>query len=118
MHQDYRKLLDEKGIDALIIATPDHNRALPCILACQAGKDIYAEKPLSLTIREGRTMVQAVRSIGGCFGRLATALDGHEPHRSQFVSGGGLGKISRVKAFNYAAGPHSQTCPPNRSPQI
>ena len=42
-----------------MVPTPEHWRALPCIQACQAGKDVYAEKPLSLTIREGRAMVQA-----------------------------------------------------------
>jgi predicted dehydrogenase len=104
MHQDYRKLLDEKGIDALIIATPDHNRALPCILACQAGKDIYAEKPLSLTIREGRAMVQAVRKYRRVL-QVGSQQRSMAMNRiaSQFVSGGGLGKITRVKAFNYAS---------------
>lgn len=58
---DYREILDQKGIDAVVITVPDHWHALMSIHACQAGKDVYCEKPLSLTIMEGRRMVQAAR---------------------------------------------------------
>ncbi|WP_166819961.1 Gfo/Idh/MocA family protein [Thalassoroseus pseudoceratinae] len=59
---DYRELLDQADIDAVVISTPDHWHALPTIHACQAGKDVYCEKPLSLTIGEGRLMVEAARA--------------------------------------------------------
>ncbi len=58
---DFRDLLDKKEIDAVGIATPDHWHALQTIWACQAGKDVYVEKPISYTIDEGRKMVQAAR---------------------------------------------------------
>ena len=58
---DFRDLLDDKGIDAVSIATPDHWHALHTIWACQAGKDVYVEKPLSWSIEEGRKMVEAAR---------------------------------------------------------
>lgn len=61
MVDDFRKILDRKDIDAVMIATPDHWHAIMTIDACNAGKDVYVEKPLSITIHEGRKMVEAVR---------------------------------------------------------
>lgn len=58
---DYRKLLEDKSIDAVVIATPDHQHAVMTVNAARAGKDIYVEKPLANTVREGRAMVNAVR---------------------------------------------------------
>ena len=82
VYQDYRKLLDRQDIDAVIVGTGEFQRVLPCIHACQAGKDVYAEKPLTLYIQEGRALVDAVRRHGRDFAsRLAAAIDGHQPRR-------------------------------------
>jgi len=58
---DFRKLIDREDLDAVVIATPDHWHAIQTITACDAGKDVYVEKPLSITVREGRRMVEAAR---------------------------------------------------------
>jgi predicted dehydrogenase len=61
---DFRKLLEHKDIDAVIVATPEHWHAIPMIAACEAGKDVYVEKPISHTILEGRRMVEAANKHG------------------------------------------------------
>ena len=58
---DFRDVLDQKDIDAVVIATPDHWHAIPAVKACQAGKDVYVEKPLAHNIVEGRAIVTAAR---------------------------------------------------------
>jgi predicted dehydrogenase len=60
-YSDFRKLLDDKDIQAVVVSTPDHWHALMTIMACAAGKDVYVEKPLTLFIKEGRWMVEAAR---------------------------------------------------------
>src|SRR5262249_20935553 len=60
-YSDFRKLLENKDIDAVVISVPDHWHALITIAACEAGKDVYCEKPLTLAIAEGRAMVEAAR---------------------------------------------------------
>jgi predicted dehydrogenase len=60
-YKDFRRVLDRDDIDAVVIATPDHWHAVQTIMACQAGKDVYVEKPLSVTVREGRKMVEAAK---------------------------------------------------------
>jgi len=100
---DYRRVLDRDDIDAVVVATGDFQRVLPCIEACAAGKDVYAEKPLSLSIREGRALVSAVRrhdrvlQVGTqqrsmAINRLACGL----------VRDGKLGRIEEVRAINYS----------------
>ena len=61
METEYRKVLEDKDIDVVSIATPNHWHALQTIWACQAGKDVYVEKPVSHTLLEGRKMVEAAR---------------------------------------------------------
>ena len=101
-YTDYRQLLDRKDVDAVITATPDHWRALVCIHACQAGKDIYAEKPMSLTIREGRLMVQAVRKYGRVFqtGSQQRSMAANR-FGCELIRNGRIGKIESVIGHNY-----------------
>lgn len=63
-YKDFRRLLDSDNVDAVVIATPDHWHALMMIAACRAGKDVYVEKPLSLTVVEGRKMVEVAEETG------------------------------------------------------
>ena len=101
-YQDYRKLLDSSDVQAIVTATPDHWRALVCIHACQAGKDIYAEKPMTLTIREGRLMVEAVRKYKRVFqtGSQQRSMWANEVG-CKLVRSGAIGKVKRVLAKNY-----------------
>jgi predicted dehydrogenase len=62
--EDYRELLDDDSIDAVCIATPDHWHAIQTIDACRKGKDVYVEKPLAITLEEGRRMIQVARETG------------------------------------------------------
>lgn len=101
-YTDYRKLLEQRDVDAVIVATPDHWHALASIHACQAGKDVYCEKPLSLTVREGRAMVAAARRYGRVF-QTGSQRRSMKHHRlgCQIVRAGWLGKIQQVIAHNY-----------------
>lgn len=100
--QDYRRLLERQDVDAVITATPEHWRLLTCVESCQAGKDVYAEKPLSLTIREGRLIVQAARKYQRVFQVGSQQRSQWQNHAGcKLVRDGGLGKILKVIAHNY-----------------
>ncbi len=103
VYQDYRKILERKDIDAVIVATGEFQRIIPCIEACQAGKDVYAEKPLTLTIQEGRALVNAVRKYNRIL-QVGTQQRSMEMNRvaCELVRSGGLGKILEVRAIAYA----------------
>lgn len=101
-YQDYRKLLERKDVDAIITATPDHWRAIVCIHACQAGKDIYAEKPMTLTIYEGRKIVEAVQKYKRVF-QTGSQQRSMAANRlgCELVRNGRIGKVHTVIAANY-----------------
>lgn len=100
--QDYRRLLERKDVDAVITATPEHWRLLICVQSCQAGKDVYAEKPLTLTIREGRLIVHAARKYKRVFQVGSQQRSMWQNHAGcELIRTGGLGKISKVIAHNY-----------------
>jgi len=102
IHQDYRRLLDDKEIDGVIIGATDHARALLSIHSCQAGKDVYAEKPLTLYVAEGRAIVKAaarykrIFQVGSQQRSMAMNQIGCE-----FIRKGGLGKLHFVQGCNY-----------------
>jgi predicted dehydrogenase len=94
---DYRKLLDRRDIDAVVIATPDHWHALTTIDACDAGKHVYCEKPLSLTIAEGRAMVDAARRNERTVQTGSQQRSASEFRRAcEYVRNGRLGEIKEV----------------------
>ena len=96
-YNDFRNLLARDDIDAVSVTTPDHWHAIPTIMAARAGKHIYCQKPLSLTIAEGRAMVEAVRRHG-------VTLQTGTQHRSkdtmrfacEIIRNGRIGKVKRV----------------------
>ena len=97
VYEDFRELLKRDDIDAVCIATPDHWHALVAIAAAQAGKDIYSEKPLSLTVREARAMVDAVRRYGRVFQTGSQQRSSREfRFACEMVRSGRIGKITHI----------------------
>jgi predicted dehydrogenase len=100
--KDFRRVIDRKDIDACLVATPDHWHALPTVFACQAGKDVYVEKPLAQSISEGRAMVEAARRHGRVVQMGTQWRSGHHYREAvEFVQSGKLGKIRQVRAWAY-----------------
>lgn len=99
---DYRKVMDNKDVDIVIVATPDHWHAAPMMLAVAAGKDVYCEKPCCHNVREGRAMVDAARKYGA-----VVQVGTHQrqiPHIQEarkFIQEGGLGIISQTHTYTY-----------------
>jgi len=100
--KDYRRVLDRKDIDAVLVATPDHWHALPTLHACQAGKDVYVEKPLATSVVEGRAMVAAARKHDRVVQMGTQWRSGrHFAQAINFVQSGKLGKIRQVRCWAY-----------------
>jgi predicted dehydrogenase len=97
---DYHKVLSDDDIDVVSIATPNHWHALQTIWACQAGKDVYVEKPVSHTIVEGRKMVEAARKYGRVVQTGTQARSSISTLQAMdFMAGGGLGEIYMTKGL-------------------
>lgn len=97
---EYRKVLDDKNIDAVSIATPNHWHALQTIWACQAGKDVYVEKPVSHNILEGRKMVEAARKYNRVVQTGTQARSNVSTREAiSFLNDGGLGEIYMAKGL-------------------
>jgi predicted dehydrogenase len=96
-YTDFRELLSRKDIDAVVIATPDHWHAIPVLEACKAGKDIYCEKPLSLTIHEAKAMIEAVRKYNRVFQTGSQQRSSPEFRVAcELVRNGRIGKVQNV----------------------
>ncbi|MCD6304311.1 MAG: Gfo/Idh/MocA family oxidoreductase [Planctomycetes bacterium] len=93
---DFRELLDRGDIDALLCATPDHWHALVTIAAMKRGIDVFCEKPLSLTIRQGRAMVNTARRYGCVFSCGSQRVMGDYGKQAQYVASGAIGRIQEV----------------------
>jgi predicted dehydrogenase len=101
-YADFRRVLDDKTIDAVIIATPDHWHALPAVMACQAGKDVFVEKPVAVAVEEGKAMLAAARQHQRVMQvALWQRSNAHFQQAVQVVRSGLLGKVSFVRTWNY-----------------
>jgi predicted dehydrogenase len=101
-YNDFRDLLAQKHIDAVVISTPIHLHGVMSIFAAQAGKDIYCEKPTAITIRESQAMVAAVKRHGRVFQagtQQRSEYDGKFRRACEIVRGGAIGKVREVYAF-------------------
>ena len=117
-YTDFRRLLDDKTIDLVINSTPDHWHALPTIMACQAGKDVFVEKPLSVAVEEGKAMVAAARKHQRVVQvALWQRSNAHFQQAAQIVRQGLLGKVTFVRTWNYSNGsPLGIGNPPDSDP--
>ncbi len=108
---DFRDLIARDDIDAVSIATPDHWHALPAIRAAESGKDIYCEKPMSLTVAEGRAMVEAVRRYNVVF-QTGTQRRSSQLYRfiCEVVRNGRIGKLQRALV---GIGANNKQAPPS-----
>ena len=98
---DFRKLIDRDDIDAVVVATPDHWHALQTIYACKAGKDVYVEKPVSLTVHEGRRMVEVARATQRVVQVGTHRRSGKIYMRAaEMVADGVIGKVTVTRAFH------------------
>ena len=104
--KDFREILADKSVDVVCIATPDHWHPYMTVEACKAGKDVYVEKPICVTVEEGRKMVEAARKYkrvvqAGTMQRSGT----HFQKATEIVRSGELGEVTFVRTWNYSNSP-------------
>ncbi len=100
IEKDFRRVLDDKDVDAVVVATPDHWHALMAVMACQAGKDVYTEKPASHNVVEGRRMVEAARKYNRVvqMGIQRRSMP-HVQDAVAHVREGGIGTVGMARAW-------------------
>jgi predicted dehydrogenase len=116
--QDFRKALDDRSVDAVVIATPDHWHAAATVWACQARKDVYVEKPATHSCWEGRKMVEAARKYErvvqiGTQNRSAA----HNMEAREYIASGKLGKVHFCRIFNQKDWPNFPSQPDGDPPK-
>lgn len=102
VEKDFRRVLERKDLDAVLVCTPDHWHAIPTVYACQAGLDVYVEKPLGKCIDEGRAMLDAAKANKRVV-QMGTQWRSGDHYREavEFVQSGKLGKIRMVRTWAY-----------------
>lgn len=116
--RDFRQVFDRKDIDAVVISTPDHWHPLMTVMACQAEKDVYVEKPISVAVSEGRKMVDAARRYK-CVVQVGTQQRSgrHFQHAVRLIQDGALGSVSAVRTWNFGnSSPEGIGNPPDSAP--
>jgi predicted dehydrogenase len=116
-YADFRKLLDDKHVDAVVIATPDHWHALMTMLACAAGKDVYVEKPLTLFVREGRWMVDVAarhKRVVQCGTQQRSGK--HYQRARELIRDGQIGRVVSVRITNVRNVTPGFGSPPDQDP--
>ena len=117
-YRDFREMLQQKDLDAVIIATPPHWHALVAIAACEAGKDIYVQKPMTLHLGESLAVRNAVKKHGRV-SQVGTQIHATDNYRRvvEFIRGGKLGPIGTVRTFNVMnQAPNGVGTNPDRTP--
>ena len=114
---DFRRMLERQDVDAVVVVTPDHWHAIPTVQACEAGKDVFVEKPLSYSVAEGRAMVEAARKHG-CVTQMGNHIHNDVSNYRRVVErvkSGQLGRITRVDLWKTSS-TEDRGHPPNQEP--
>ncbi|WP_162179857.1 Gfo/Idh/MocA family protein [Bryobacter aggregatus] len=101
-YKDFRRLLDDKDLQAVVVSTPDHWHAMMTIMACAAGKDVYVEKPMTLFIKEGRWMINAARKHKRVVQVGTQQRSGlHYQEAKKLIADGAIGKVHSVRMASF-----------------
>ena len=116
--QDFRRILEDDSVDALVNARPDHWHALGTILACQAGKDVYVEKPLAHSVWEGRKMVEAARKYKRVVQVGMQSRSAPYAHKArEYIRAGNLGEVRLVRVYFMMQHPKRKQVPDQPVPK-
>jgi predicted dehydrogenase len=99
-YKDFRRVLDHKDVDAVVISTPDHMHAIPAVMAMRAGKHVYCEKPLAHSVQEIRVMMETAAKTG-VVTQMGTQIHAQDNYRRvvELVQGGVIGEVRRVQVW-------------------